>query len=66
MALRDGILPPTLNLTDPDDASKGMDLIGPTARSISVEYALSNGFGFGGVNASLVLRRMSPDRTVST
>ncbi|KQO56572.1 3-oxoacyl-ACP synthase [Methylobacterium sp. Leaf86] len=64
MALRDGILPPTLNLADPDDASTGMDLIGPTARSIPVEYALSNGFGFGGVNASLVLRRMSAERAV--
>lgn len=64
MALRDGILPPTLNLTDPDDAATGMDLIGPTARSIPVKYALSNGFGFGGVNASLVIRRMSPERAV--
>jgi 3-oxoacyl-[acyl-carrier-protein] synthase II len=57
-ALREGVLPPTLNLTDPDEAAAGLDLIGPTARRAPVDYALSNGFGFGGVNASIVLRRM--------
>ncbi len=57
LALRDGILPPTLNLDTPDDAADGLDLIGPAARRRDVEYALSNGFGFGGVNASIVLKR---------
>jgi 3-oxoacyl-[acyl-carrier-protein] synthase II len=56
-ALRHGLLPPTLNLEKPDAAAEGMDLIGPEARPAEVEYALSNGFGFGGVNASVVLRR---------
>ncbi|KST57675.1 3-oxoacyl-ACP synthase [Methylobacterium sp. GXS13] len=60
MALRSGVLPPTLNLTDPDEASAGLDLIGPTARHASIEHALSNGFGFGGVNASIVLKRVPP------
>ena len=60
MALRNGVLPPTLNLTDPDQAATGLDLIGATARHVPVEYALSNGFGFGGVNASIVLRRLPP------
>ena len=64
-ALREGILPPTLNLTDPDAAAAGLDLIGPSARRASVDYALSNGFGFGGVNASIVLRRMPIGREVS-
>jgi 3-oxoacyl-[acyl-carrier-protein] synthase II len=58
LALRDGILPPTLNLEDPDEAAAGMDLVGPTARSAPISYALSNGFGFGGVNASIIFRRM--------
>lgn len=58
MALRNGILPPTLNLTEPDEAAAGMDLIGPTARHAPVEFALSNGFGFGGVNASIILKRV--------
>jgi 3-oxoacyl-[acyl-carrier-protein] synthase II len=57
LALRDGILPPTLNLTTPDDAADGLDLIGPTARHADVEFAISNGFGFGGVNAAIVLKR---------
>lgn len=57
LALRDGILPPTLNLTDPDPEAAGLDLIGPEARKSEVEYVLSNGFGFGGVNASVIFRR---------
>lgn len=58
LALRDGILPPTLNLETPDPAAEGLDLIGPEARVQEVEYVLSNGFGFGGVNASLIFRRV--------
>lgn len=57
LALREGILPPTLNLTDPDPEAAGLDLIGPEARKSEVEYVLSNGFGFGGVNASVIFRR---------
>lgn len=57
LALRDQIAPPTRNLTDPDPAAAGLDLVGPSARSLQTDYALSNGFGFGGVNASLALRR---------
>lgn len=64
-ALREGALPPTLNLTDPDEAAAGLDLIGPLARRASVDYALSNGFGFGGVNASIVLKRMLTEQEVS-
>jgi len=59
LSLRDGILPPTLNLEEPDPIAEGLDLIGPQARTRQVEYALSNGFGFGGVNASVILRRWS-------
>jgi len=57
LALRDGVLPPTLNLADPDPEAQGLDLIGPEARKSEVEYVLSNGFGFGGVNASVIFRR---------
>ena len=57
LALREGVLPPTLNLTDPDPEGEGLDLIGPEARKSEVEYVLSNGFGFGGVNASVIFRR---------
>ncbi|UZE25632.1 beta-ketoacyl-ACP synthase II [Pseudomonas sp. B21-056] len=57
LALRDQIIPPTLNLLHPDEAASGLDLVGLTARKASMTYALSNGFGFGGVNASVLFRR---------
>ena len=59
LALRDSVLPPTLNLTDPDPEASGLDLIGPEARKGEVDYVLANGFGFGGVNASVIFRRWS-------
>ena len=60
MALRDQIVPPTLNLNQPDEAAEGLDLVGLTARKLPLTHALSNGFGFGGVNASVVFRRWEP------
>ncbi|MEX3960434.1 beta-ketoacyl-ACP synthase II [Trinickia sp. EG282A] len=57
LALRDGVLPGTLNLEHPDDSAAGLDLIGPSARRAPIKIALSNGFGFGGVNASILLQR---------
>ncbi|MEM6992090.1 MAG: beta-ketoacyl-ACP synthase II [Myxococcota bacterium] len=56
LALRDGVLPPTINLDDPDPECD-LDYVPHTAREASVEYAMSNSFGFGGTNASLVLRK---------
>lgn len=58
LALRDQVAPPTLNLTQPDSAAEGIDIVSGSARRLSTEYAISNGFGFGGVNASLVFRRL--------
>lgn len=57
LALRDQIAPPTLNLQTPDEAAAGLDLVGPIARKTAITHALSNGFGFGGVNASALFRR---------
>lgn len=57
LALRDQIIPPTLNLQNPDEAAKGVDIVAGRARPAVLEYALSNGFGFGGVNASILLKR---------
>lgn len=56
-ALREQMVPPTLNLHNPDIAATGMHLVPLTAQPLAMEYALSNGFGFGGVNASLLLKR---------
>ncbi|MEI2298493.1 beta-ketoacyl-ACP synthase II [Ensifer sp. MJa1] len=57
LALRDQIAPPTLNLETPDPATDGIDIVAGTARAMSLDYAISNGFGFGGVNASAIFRR---------
>ncbi len=57
LALRDQVAPPTLNLNDPDDAVEGVDLVANSARPMAMDHAISNGFGFGGVNASIVFRR---------
>ncbi|MFZ6642960.1 beta-ketoacyl-ACP synthase II [Undibacterium sp. TC4M20W] len=57
LALRDQMAPPTLNLAQPDPAADDIDIVTGTARKIATDYAISNGFGFGGVNASLVFRR---------
>jgi len=58
--IRDGCVPPTINLDDPDEAAEGLDIVRGTARSMSVEVALSNSFGFGGQNSALVFRRWRP------
>jgi 3-oxoacyl-[acyl-carrier-protein] synthase II len=59
LALRDQIVPPTLNLNNPDEGANGLNLVGLTSQKMPISYALSNGFGFGGVNASLLFRRWS-------
>jgi len=56
LALRDGILPPTANFTGPDPECD-LDVIPNQARCAQVEYAISNSFAFGGLNAVLALRR---------
>lgn len=57
LALRDQIAPATLNLENPDSAAAGLDLVSGQARQLAMQYALSNGFGFGGVNASVLFKR---------
>jgi 3-oxoacyl-[acyl-carrier-protein] synthase II len=58
LALRDGVVPPTLNLDNPSIATS-IDLVPHTARQWPVEVALSNSFGFGGTNASLIFRKLA-------
>lgn len=57
LALRDQILPPTINLENPDPDTAGMDLVPNQARKAELEYAMSNSFGFGGTNGALLFRR---------
>ncbi len=56
LAIRDNVAPPTLNLDTPDVETK-IDLVPHTARKREINVALSNSFGFGGTNASLVVKR---------
>jgi 3-oxoacyl-[acyl-carrier-protein] synthase II len=58
LALRDQTLPPTINLENPDPECD-LDYVPKHARKASVEYALSNSFGFGGTNAALIFKRWS-------
>jgi len=57
LALRDQMLPPTINLESPDPDTVGMDLVPNQARKANLEYAMSNSFGFGGTNGALLFRR---------
>ncbi|CAN5327167.1 beta-ketoacyl-ACP synthase II [soil metagenome] len=56
LALRDQIVPPTLNLDNPSDNCIGVDLVPHVAKQRSVKAVLNNSFGFGGTNASLVMK----------
>jgi len=56
LAIRDQIVPPTLNLDNPSEGTAGVDLVPHKAKKRSVRAALNNSFGFGGTNASLVVK----------
>ena len=59
LAMRDSVVPPTLNLHNPDEGTEGVDLVPLKARKREVRAALNNSFGFGGTNASLIMRKVS-------
>jgi len=56
-SIRTGIIPPTINLTEPDELGAGLDLTPLVASRREVRTALSNSFGFGGQNSALIFRR---------
>ena len=56
LAMRDQIVPPTLNLDDPSENCVGVDLVPHVAKERRVRAVLNNSFGFGGTNASLVMK----------
>ncbi|QUM76477.1 beta-ketoacyl-ACP synthase II [Moritella sp. 24] len=56
LALRDQILPPTINLENPSEGCD-LDYVTDGARAVNMEYALSNSFGFGGTNGSLLFKK---------
>jgi 3-oxoacyl-[acyl-carrier-protein] synthase II len=60
LAIRDNIVPPTINLDNPS-VETAIDLVPKVSREREVNVVLSNSFGFGGTNASVILRRVSAD-----
>lgn len=56
LAIRDGVLPPTINLENPDSGCD-LDFVANSARAADVRIALSNSFGFGGTNGTLIFQR---------
>lgn len=59
MALRTGLLPPTLNCDRPEDDFAGLDFVPNKSRTSAITDALCNGFGFGGVNATIAMRAVA-------
>ena len=58
LAIRDGVAPPTINLDNPDPACD-LDYVPNQARKMKIDIALSNSFGFGGTNGSVIFRRLT-------
>jgi 3-oxoacyl-[acyl-carrier-protein] synthase II len=58
LSIRDGIIPPTINLENPGEGCD-LDYVPNTARKTNVDIAISNSFGFGGTNGSLVFRKFT-------
>ncbi|WP_069947956.1 beta-ketoacyl-ACP synthase II [Microbulbifer aggregans] len=58
LAIRDQVAPPTINLENPDSACAGINLVPGEAQKLSIDAVLSNSFGFGGTNGSLIFKRV--------
>ena len=59
LAIRDQVAPPTINLDDPDDSCSDINLVPHNAQKMKIDGVLSNSFGFGGTNGSLVFRKIN-------
>ena len=62
-AINEGVVPPTLNLEDPSDGLPAIDLVAHEAQERKINVALSNSFGFGGTNASVIVKAFDGERT---
>lgn len=59
LAIRDQVAPPTINLDNPEEECAGINLVPHTAQEMKIDGVLSNSFGFGGTNGSLVFKKLS-------
>ena len=57
LAMETGMIPPTINLNKVDPECAGIDFVANTAKKADVRYAMSNAFGFGGQNSSILLKK---------
>lgn len=58
MAIDKGVVPPTVNLTNPEEETQGVDLVPLQAKEKNVNVAMSNSFGFGGTNGTLIFKKV--------
>jgi 3-oxoacyl-[acyl-carrier-protein] synthase II len=58
MSIKDQVAPPTINLDNPGEGCD-LDYVANTAREMKIDYALSNSFGFGGTNGTLIFKKLS-------
>lgn len=58
LALRDQIIPPTINFDNPEPMTAGYNIVGPAAKPAKLDIVLSNSFGFGGTNGSLIFKKI--------
>ena len=58
LAMQHNVLPPTLNLDNPEEEAKGFNLVPHTAQDKKINVVLSNSFGFGGTNACLIFKKV--------
>ena len=58
LAIKNGVVPPTTNLDNPEEGCD-LDYVANQAREVNVKAAMSNSFGFGGTNASIILQQIS-------
>ena len=54
-----GVIPPTINLSEVDPECEGIDFVPNTAKKAEISYAMSNAFGFGGQNSSILIGKYS-------
>ncbi len=59
LAIRDGIVPPTINLENPEELVGDFDVVGNVAKKRDINVAVNNSFGFGGTNASLIIKKVT-------